>query len=696
MGTVAPSEEPGPAWRGRALILACSLLPWAAALPGPFLYDDYLYVVYHRFVSHPDVPSVLASPFVPGNPSQGLYRPLTILSYAADLRAWNLNPVGFHMTNLLLHAATAFLVAGLARALRLQRSAATLAGALFGAHAQHAEVVGWITGRSEILSTGFAILAILLWMRAGTARSLAWEAGAFLAFVLAVLSKETGVTAPALAFLVAAARGRIAWRRWFARAGACVLFLASWGALRILLFAPDDGNATAGSFLERLGPARDTSPTAEYTLLQRLGLLVPSQGYHLLRLLWPVRLSVVTQYPSPAEDPVAYWAGALLLGLAMALPPLLWLRGQYALCACAAWYWVAQAPTLNILPIGERFAERFLYLASAGVCVLGGAALSRGRTFRIVAILGLSLLASRHASVWGCWPRSREAPAGTPGNDTPPPQHRFWSEQVREKPGDTRPYAGLGVLWRFADGERAEHFLRKSLTINRNGYSLFFFAYIRDRRGEDPAVTCPILEASVRLIPQRMEAVAFLADLYDRLGRYEEALRLYAKVALTDPHFEDIHYHVARLILRQDADRALAYLTEVAHPRTEIPAPRAHCLRAALLWERGDRQAARGIVREALRSVDVKYPARTVEFRILAAADLVKRESLPLAEICLREAAALDPQKSQIPFNLGVVIAAQGEARREEAAVHLRRAVDLGYKVPPEVWDAAGLPRPGR
>jgi Dolichyl-phosphate-mannose-protein mannosyltransferase len=117
------------------------------------------------------------------------YRPLVFLSHALDWRVWGLNAFGFHLTNVLLHAVNTVLVFLLGRRL-LTRPGATAAALLFALHPGSHEAVHWIAARFDLMATCFTLVALLLVTQA---RSIV-RAGGFLAFGLALLSKESAVS----------------------------------------------------------------------------------------------------------------------------------------------------------------------------------------------------------------------------------------------------------------------------------------------------------------------------------------------------------------------------------------------------------------------------------------------------------------------------------------------------------------------
>src|SRR2546427_1325453 len=110
----------------------------------------------------------------------GHYAPLTWMTFGLDYLFWGLKPVGYHLTNLLLHAANAAIFYLLA--LRILGSAlpgprergnvglaasAAFAALLFAIHPLRVESVAWATERREVLSGPFYLLTLLVYLPGG-------------------------------------------------------------------------------------------------------------------------------------------------------------------------------------------------------------------------------------------------------------------------------------------------------------------------------------------------------------------------------------------------------------------------------------------------------------------------------------------------------------------------------------------------
>jgi hypothetical protein len=130
------------------------------------------------------------------------YRPVATLSYAADYALWGLNPFGYHLTNVVLHAVAVMLVAVAVTSLTDRPAVGRLTAILFALHPVTVEVVPVTARRQDILWTVFALGTVILFVRwyrgfdrwadrSGNQHRLL--GGALIAYALALGSKETAV-----------------------------------------------------------------------------------------------------------------------------------------------------------------------------------------------------------------------------------------------------------------------------------------------------------------------------------------------------------------------------------------------------------------------------------------------------------------------------------------------------------------------
>ena len=135
----------------------------------------------------------------------GHYQPLSWITLGLDYVVWGMNPVGYHLTNLLIHAATAILcyyviAALLARTSRAHdagvRVAAAVGALFFAIHPLRVESVAWASERRDVLSGFFYLLAVLGYLRMQDGARGRWFVLSLVAFLLSLLSKAWGITLP--------------------------------------------------------------------------------------------------------------------------------------------------------------------------------------------------------------------------------------------------------------------------------------------------------------------------------------------------------------------------------------------------------------------------------------------------------------------------------------------------------------------
>src|SRR5881296_2877460 len=200
-------------WLVPALI---ALVTFAAFLPA----------LQNEFVGWDDVTNFLENPDYRGlawtqlrwmwTTHLGHYIPLTWMTLGLDYLLWGMNPFGYHLTSLLLHAANAvvfFFVVGRILTLALPSpsgrghalaAAAGFAALVFAIHPLRVESVAWVTERRDVLSGLFYLLTILVYLRA-CAREAPGRRSYWLSVTLfgcALLSKSMAVSLPVVLLIL--------------------------------------------------------------------------------------------------------------------------------------------------------------------------------------------------------------------------------------------------------------------------------------------------------------------------------------------------------------------------------------------------------------------------------------------------------------------------------------------------------------
>jgi protein O-mannosyl-transferase len=384
--------------RNRTLTIALSaglicLLLYLRALSCDFVnFDDPDYVIENpaiRILDWEFITSAFSTSYM------GWWMPLTWISLAVDYHFWGLNPLGFHLTNILLHAINTALVVLIADRLlkpltgievwenetgRFSYPATLLlAGLLWGIHPLRVESVAWVTERKDVLNGILSLGSILCYLHyAHKKESVEHVNGAgryyILSLVLLLLSlmaKPVSVVLPAM-FLVADwyPLGRLRKGRIFAVMAEKIPFLVLCASLAIatVYFASD---------------ATILVSFQDFPLVKRF-ILAGNALFEYCRLsIYPV--GIIHLYLLPRIFPVSYY-------LAMAVTITFTCFCFYN-CKKRPWLfatWLAfilpLVPVLGFLQNGaQAYAARFTYLPSVAPSITAAAIIAA--TFRKTAAL---------------------------------------------------------------------------------------------------------------------------------------------------------------------------------------------------------------------------------------------------------------------------------------------------------------------
>jgi protein O-mannosyl-transferase len=540
-------------------VAAATVLAYARTLSYEFVWDDVLLVARsQRLREWSSLPAVLGSHFWSEvHEGSHYYRPLVSLSFFLDLHAWGLNPVGFHLTNLLAHLATSLAVLALARRLGADALAAGIAGLAFALHPIHTESVTFISGRTDVLSTLFFLLALLgyaRWRERGGSLPLGASLGAFF---LALAAKEVAVTLPCIlvAYDALVLRRGNGERRWapihvLGRYAPYAAVIALYLGIRMLslgaLVESDPG--VWGSLLTRL--LTTTKIVATYAWLALIP--IPANAHYVI-------------VPVTAPPPATWWAAALFLaGLLGATAWAVWRAPRLGFCAL--WFWITLIPSVgvNLLPLPTAvMAERFLYLPSVAFCLLVGMALGRAlgpvtmadaRQLRPAPALAMAALLVWYMGLtlwrnepWQDHYRLYLSMVDTsPDSDLPhvnlalvqlprgeiSESHAHFKRAVEIAPGNARALVGLGLTETILGGreEGLRHALEGARLAPQNPNVLTFLGQLYLLRGE-AAQAAKVFEESLRIHPDQAYTSVLVARALDQAGRTAEAERALLRAA---------------------------------------------------------------------------------------------------------------------------------------------------------------------
>lgn len=131
------------------------------------------------------------------------YRPLCTLSFRINHAVGGMDPWGYHLVNVLLHAAVTGLFTNFSRILFGDGYWTLIAGLLFASHPIHTEAVAGIVGRADIGACLFFLLSLMCYVkhcstRSSSASTWGWILGTGVCAGCSMLWKEQGVTVLAI------------------------------------------------------------------------------------------------------------------------------------------------------------------------------------------------------------------------------------------------------------------------------------------------------------------------------------------------------------------------------------------------------------------------------------------------------------------------------------------------------------------
>lgn len=298
-------------------------------------------------------------PYVP-------FTPLRTLSLSADLGVWGAKPAGFHLTNILLHAANTGLLYWLGLILfgklaggngPSPRTLAFFGALLFAVHPMHTESVAWIKNRLDLIMGVFYFLSVIFFAKALNAgKTYLLFAASLAAFALSLLAKEVAVTLPAvLALYVISFAGKEGLKKG-------LLMTAPFWALSGVYVATTQ-------FMLKKGFAIPAVHQIDW--YSNALLVFKTTAYYLKLLVFPFTFNAEREIAIPnfLIEP-ATLASVLITGAAVYGSYLLWKKAKEA-GFLAFWFFITFSPVSNVIFLAPRpIAEQRLYLPSAGFCLL--------------------------------------------------------------------------------------------------------------------------------------------------------------------------------------------------------------------------------------------------------------------------------------------------------------------------------------
>ncbi len=435
----------------------------------------------------------------------GTYVPLPLLSYAIEYKAWGLNPLPFHLTNLLLHLIATFLVFRILCQLKLDKLYAAAAALIYGIHPMGVESVAWVTERKDLLYCVFyfgSFLLYIYYVQAKLRRPL-WLLASLGLFILALFSKIQAVSLPLVLLLVDYYFGRKDWGKIFAE--------------KVPFFILSIVFGIAGIFVLRSVGALKVN--ALFTLTERMFFGIYSLSAYLLKFFAPATMSAFYPYPVSSGHalPLIYYISPLfilLTGFAVFR-----LAGKSRAIVFGSLFFLFSIMfMLQIFGAGQGFlADRYVKVPYLGLVFIAGWGMDHYREkfkngasimWLVFAAYSVIFMVSTYhrCQVW--------KNGGT-----------LWTDVIERYPGrDARPYSCRGLYFRAEkDNEKALADLNRSLTLDQDAEIMLMRGNIYFEKGRDDSAYTDY----IRVLKVKMDnalALSNLGAIYVRRGQNDSAV----------------------------------------------------------------------------------------------------------------------------------------------------------------------------
>lgn len=533
-------------------IVAATVAAYLPALRAGFVWNDDTYLSENPTL---DAPNALSLIWTEPKASEQYY-PLVFTTFWFEKQLWGLRPFGYHLVNVLLHAASALLLWWLLH--RLGLKAGWLAAALFALHPVCVESVAWVTERKNTLSLLLSLLAAHAYLasrealvpaapprkgRKGQAVAVPWHrragplyAAALVTFTLALFAKTTASLLPAVLLLLAW------WRHARLRRE----------DLRPLLpfFLVGAALAYHTAYLERTMVRAEGSEWS-LGLLGRLALAGRVFWFYLGKLAWPTDLMFV--YPRWVVNPEVWWQWLPTLA-ALGLVAALWLgrkrlgRGPLAGALLLGGLVFPAMGFFNVYAMRYSYvADHFAYQAVAAGCALVACGIAswlpaaRPGLARGLAAVGVGVLPALAA---GTFVHARNfADADT-----------LWKATLAANPACFMCHTNYGrsLYEQGRVAEAVEHFEAALRVKPDNALALLNLARAADESGDLPKAA-ERLEQALAIEPNNSVVLLNLGTTYLRMGEVDKAV-LYLEEALRHPSPDDYlaHNSLGAALMRQN------------------------------------------------------------------------------------------------------------------------------------------------
>ncbi|NQT06292.1 MAG: tetratricopeptide repeat protein [Candidatus Omnitrophica bacterium] len=529
-----------------SLIIILVAISYANSLQNGFVWDDEFLVrdnSYIRSFSH--VKDIFKNylAYSSGNVNN-FYRPVQDLSFMIDYFLWGYDPMGFHLTNVILHGLCAILLYILAVRLFKDNRVAFITGALFGVHPINTEAVTYVAGRADSLYLLFLLLAFICFLKA--IKPLNGKKGidpkfyviSLASYALSILSKEIGLIFPLfiLVYHVSFIKDTPPDKKI---RGLYLPYILIFGLYIMMRKTVLDFSAVSPSFLMAKFSLYERLLTSSKVIISYLRLLLLPFGLHMER---TIKIARSLFEPDAA---LALFMVAAIVAAAFRAHKRQARKFSYALFL----FFVGLLPVSNIVPINSFIAEHWLYLPAIGIFAIAAMGIVRLSDARM--IFNSKIASKALALLITVGILSFYTHLTIERNRAWKDEVAFFKDTLRYVPNNARLHLNFGnTYFELGDIDKAIEEYKKASELNPKDplpYGNMGSAYInlgKYKEGKE------YIERALALNPNYPDALFNMGLIHEAMGSLEEAESFYKKGLALRPYFLPYHMGIASLYQR--------------------------------------------------------------------------------------------------------------------------------------------------
>ncbi len=338
------------------ILFVVGILAFAQTVYYPFVHDDVVFIVANPTIQTIDLGQIFLRTDADKTVSliNTYYRPMLDLLYRIEYRLFHFNPFGYHLVNVLLHAANGVLLFLILQTILRNLVLTFFTALVFLIHPIQSEAVSCIVGISNVLFVTFFFLSIFYYLKQD--KNVVNFICSLVFFLAALFTKEQAVILPVLLVFY-----ELVWTKRRKD-----VFKSISGHLVILCFYFVFRKMAVGQSGIDLGSAEELRLrllSIPSTLLMYLQILFVPRGLHYYR---------STDILLPYMLPMAALLGVFTL---VFLSQRNINEHDRKIAGFGfGWFLITLLPTLNILPLVNEYSliltsEHFLYLPMVGIFI---------------------------------------------------------------------------------------------------------------------------------------------------------------------------------------------------------------------------------------------------------------------------------------------------------------------------------------